>query len=122
MSATPGTSATPVQLDLELCKACGVCVELCPENVFDRDRLGSPVVARPGDCSQCLLCELHCPDFAIEVRRRERKSKGAEAEGAAEAEAAGAEGVPALTRDDLVAATKHAADEHDGCRHNGEEG
>ena len=27
-------------------------------------------------CSQCLLCELHCPDFAIEVRRRERKSKG----------------------------------------------
>ena len=66
----------PVQLDLELCKACGVCIELCPEKVFDRDKLGNPVLSRPEDCSQCLLCELHCPDFAIEVRRRERKAKG----------------------------------------------
>ena len=66
----------PVQLDLELCKACGVCIELCPEKVFDRDQLGNPVLSRQEDCSQCLLCELHCPDFAIEVRRRERKAKG----------------------------------------------
>ena len=72
-----------VQLDLELCKACGVCIELCPEKVFDRDKLGYPVLARPEDCSQCLLCELHCPDFAIEVRRRERRaaSKAPAAEG-----------------------------------------
>jgi 2-oxoglutarate ferredoxin oxidoreductase subunit delta len=109
-------SVSPVRLDLELCKACGVCVELCPEKVFDRDRLGSPVVARPDDCSQCLICELHCPDFAIEVRRRERKTK------AGSGEAAGAAGVPALTREDLVGATRHSADEHDGCAHNGEEG
>ena len=71
-----------VQLDLELCKACGVCIELCPDKVFDRDKLGYPVLARPEDCSQCLLCELHCPDFAIEVRRRERKGKAPAAEGA----------------------------------------
>jgi 2-oxoglutarate ferredoxin oxidoreductase subunit delta len=66
-------SASPVQLDLELCKACGICIELCPEKVFDRDKLGYPVVARPEECTQCLVCELHCPDFAIEVERRERK-------------------------------------------------
>jgi 2-oxoglutarate ferredoxin oxidoreductase subunit delta len=66
-------STSPVQLDLELCKACGICIDLCPEKVFDRDGLGCPVLARPEDCSQCLICELHCPDFAIEVRRRERK-------------------------------------------------
>jgi len=111
MSTSPSTSTSPVQLDLELCKACGVCVEVCPTKVFDRDRLGEPVVARPGDCTQCLICELHCPDFAIEVRRRERKGKAG----------AGAEGVPALTREDLVAATKLAAEEHDGCAHDGEE-
>jgi 2-oxoglutarate ferredoxin oxidoreductase subunit delta len=109
-------SESPVQLDLDLCKACGVCVELCPEKVFDRDRLGEPVVARPDDCSQCLICELHCPDFAIEVRRRERKGKAD-----AGTESAGAEGGPALTREDLVAATSHAADESDGCAHDGEE-
>lgn len=66
-------STSPVLLDLELCKACGICIELCPEKVFDRDGLGCPVLARPEDCSQCLICELHCPDFAIEVRRRARK-------------------------------------------------
>ena len=69
-------NGSPVQLDLELCKACGVCIELCPDKVFDRDKLGYPMIARPEECSQCLLCELHCPDFAIEVRRRERKDTG----------------------------------------------
>ena len=67
---------SPVQIELALCKACGICIELCPDKVFDRDKLAYPVIARPEDCSQCLLCELHCPDFAIEVRRRERKAKG----------------------------------------------
>jgi 2-oxoglutarate ferredoxin oxidoreductase subunit delta len=95
-----------VQLDLELCKACGVCIELCPEKVFDRDKLGYPVLARPGECSQCLLCELHCPDFAIEVRRRERK-------------AAGNASPPSLTRDDLVAASGGAPPDA-ACGHDGE--
>jgi len=105
-------NGSPVQLDLELCKACGVCIELCPDEVFDRDKLGYPVLARPEDCSQCLLCELHCPDFAIEVRRRERR----------DAASAGAEGAPALTRDGLIAAASGAAPAADGCAHNGEEG
>ena len=57
---------SPVQIELALCKACGICIELCPDKVFDRDQLAYPEIARPEDCSQCLLCELHCPDFAIE--------------------------------------------------------
>ena len=63
----------PVDVDLVLCQACGICIELCPEKVFDADKLGNPVVTRPQDCSQCLICELHCPDFAIEVKRRAKK-------------------------------------------------
>jgi 2-oxoglutarate ferredoxin oxidoreductase subunit delta len=93
----------PIQLDLELCKACGICIELCPDKVFDRDKLGNPVLARPEDCSQCLLCEVHCPDFAIEVRRRERKAKR-----------------PALTREDLIAATSGAQSPDEACGHDGE--
>jgi 2-oxoglutarate ferredoxin oxidoreductase subunit delta len=70
----PGESeAAPVALDHDLCKACGICIALCPEDVFDRDPSGHPVIARPGDCTSCLLCELHCPDFALEVRRRPQK-------------------------------------------------
>ena len=111
---------SPVTLELELCKACGVCIEVCPDKVFDRDKLGYPVLARPEDCSQCLLCELHCPDFAIEVRRRERKDRASAAAGASEG--AGAEGAPALTRDGLIAAASAAAAPDDDCSHNGEEG
>jgi 2-oxoglutarate ferredoxin oxidoreductase subunit delta len=103
-----------VELDLELCKACGVCIDLCPDNVFDRDKLGYPVLARPEECRQCLLCELHCPDFAIEVRRRERKATSKAAAAGATAEA------PSLTRDDLVKASRGV--HNDDCAHNGEEG
>ncbi len=110
-----------VQLDLELCKACGICIELCPDKVFDRDNLGSPVLAREEACRQCLLCELHCPDFAIEVRRRERKAM-AKSKPAAEGAPAhpGTDATPALTRDDLLAASRAAHE--DVCVHDGEEG
>jgi 2-oxoglutarate ferredoxin oxidoreductase subunit delta len=115
--------ASPVQLDLELCKACGICIELCPDKVFDRDKQGNPVISRPEECSRCLICELHCPDFAIEVRRREKKGKAVSAtEGPGADEGAGAAGAPALTREQLVAATRDAAGEDDGCAHDGEEG
>jgi 2-oxoglutarate ferredoxin oxidoreductase subunit delta len=128
MEASPDVSGSPVRLDLELCKACGICIELCPDKVFDRDKLGNPVLSRPEDCSQCLICELHCPDFAIEVRRRERKAKTAGAAGdeakraGSTEEGAGAAGAPALTRDQLVAASTGEAAEHDGCSHDGVEG
>jgi 2-oxoglutarate ferredoxin oxidoreductase subunit delta len=123
VGASPVQSESPVRLDLELCKACGICIELCPDKVFDRDKQGYPVQARPEACSRCLICELHCPDFAIEVRRREKRGKAAAAEAAEAAdEGAGAAGAPALTREQLVAATRDAAGEHDGCGHKGEGG
>jgi 2-oxoglutarate ferredoxin oxidoreductase subunit delta len=51
----------------EACKACGICVELCPHNVFDSDPSGLPVAARLDECTACLFCEWHCPDFALQV-------------------------------------------------------
>ena len=71
--ATTAATGDQVALDLELCKACGICIALCPERVYDCDERGYPVVAREEDCTFCLLCELHCPDFAIEIKRRPRK-------------------------------------------------
>lgn len=54
------------EIDYVLCKGCGICVDMCPKHVFDRDALGKPVIARNDDCIVCHICELHCPDFAIE--------------------------------------------------------
>ena len=49
------------------CKSCGLCVEFCPKDVFERNELGQPVVKDPEKCIGCRFCELHCPDFAITI-------------------------------------------------------
>ncbi|MFC1904569.1 ferredoxin family protein [Chloroflexota bacterium] len=49
------------------CKRCGVCVELCPRQVFTISDGGYPNPANIDKCHRCKLCELWCPDYAIEV-------------------------------------------------------
>jgi len=55
----------PVVIYRKWCKACSICIEMCPKSVFDTDPDGYPVVARGMDCTQCSICWLHCPEFAI---------------------------------------------------------
>ena len=48
------------------CKGCNICVALCPKNVLALSN-NKVFAERPDDCIGCLLCEMRCPDFAIEV-------------------------------------------------------
>ena len=50
-----------------LCKACGICISLCPVNVFEPAPDGKAVVVNADKCIGCLNCEMHCPDFCVEV-------------------------------------------------------
>ncbi len=60
------------------CKACGICISFCPEKVYGSDEEGKPVIERPDDCTGCLFCEIHCPDFAITIQDRypDRRKEG----------------------------------------------
>ena len=49
------------------CKQCGICSYLCPKKVLSQAIGQCPVAAQPDACIGCKLCEMRCPDFAIEV-------------------------------------------------------
>jgi len=74
-------AAGPVAIEGSLCKACGICIGLCPQDVLSKRADGVAAAERPGQCSACRVCELHCPEFAISVcgpRRRQRTRTDAE--------------------------------------------
>ncbi|OHE09359.1 MAG: 2-oxoglutarate:acceptor oxidoreductase [Sulfurimonas sp. RIFOXYD12_FULL_33_39] len=63
----------PVWVNTNNCKACDICVSVCPAGVLgmrydNKSTLGAMIsVEHPESCIGCSECELSCPDFAIYV-------------------------------------------------------
>ena len=76
MSLMKAPEGVPVWVDISRCKACDICVSLCPAGVLAMTPapgaiLGATIeVIEPDACIGCKDCELHCPDFAIYVAER----------------------------------------------------
>ncbi|GDY14416.1 ferredoxin [Planctomycetota bacterium] len=49
------------------CVSCGICVRVCPTQVFDNGAKGIPTIARQEDCQTCFMCEAYCPADALYV-------------------------------------------------------
>jgi len=62
-----------IEINHDWCKACYICIELCPKNVFAKADQASksgmlPVkISNLAACTGCMQCELLCPDQAISV-------------------------------------------------------
>jgi len=64
-------SAWEITINSKWCKKCGLCAAFCPRKVLEMN--GGPKINDAALCIGCLMCEIHCPDFAITVRRREKR-------------------------------------------------
>ncbi|HEY9203644.1 4Fe-4S binding protein [Sulfurimonas sp.] len=66
----------PVWVNTNNCKACDICVSVCPAGVLGMvyeptSTLGAMIsIQHPESCIGCMECELTCPDFAIYVAEK----------------------------------------------------
>ncbi len=63
---------TIIRIKEDWCKSCGICIHFCPKKVLMKSETGYPMAKNIDDCIHCLLCELRCPDFAIQVEKKEK--------------------------------------------------
>ncbi|MCK5559542.1 MAG: ferredoxin family protein, partial [Thermoplasmata archaeon] len=55
-----------IEIDVELCKGCGICIEFCPMKVLEEsDKINKrgyypPTAVKEDECVGCRLCELLC--------------------------------------------------------------
>jgi adenylylsulfate reductase subunit B len=57
------------KIDYTYCNSCTRCYEDCPMDIFGWDvEKKIPLVLYPFECALCCICEMICPELAIDVR------------------------------------------------------
>jgi 2-oxoglutarate ferredoxin oxidoreductase subunit delta len=69
-----------VELDIEICKGCELCIDACPQESLALSReINSQgyhyAVLVKDNCTGCINCALVCPDAVITVYREDKKKE-----------------------------------------------
>jgi NAD-dependent dihydropyrimidine dehydrogenase PreA subunit len=56
-----------LQMDLKKCTGCGMCLEVCPHDVFKMNGKSAGIVHRDS-CMECGACSRNCPVGAVTVQ------------------------------------------------------
>jgi NAD-dependent dihydropyrimidine dehydrogenase PreA subunit len=69
-----GIRGTYVAVDWDICTGCGICLEVCPQQLYDWIETSNHPIsekkafpAKESDCVQCYKCETKCPEQAIRI-------------------------------------------------------
>ncbi|MFW0884265.1 ferredoxin family protein [Candidatus Acidulodesulfobacterium sp. H_13] len=57
---------TTINIIVNYCKGCELCVAFCPEHILEMDKEIVKVIDI-SKCTKCNMCEYLCPDFSISV-------------------------------------------------------
>lgn len=61
------TGVVTLELEREKCNGCGMCLIVCPHDVFAME--GRKAIIQDKDaCMECGACEMNCPEGAIRVK------------------------------------------------------
>lgn len=58
----------PPIVEQNLCNLCGICYNVCPQDLFSFDKTSPPAVAYPQECWYCGACVLDCPKEAVSLK------------------------------------------------------
>ncbi len=68
---TKSSTAAKISINKDRCKGCSYCVEFCPRKALKMSQEINPkgyvlaAVDDPTKCSNCGLCEIICPEYAV---------------------------------------------------------
>ena len=69
-------SLAKMTVDYNVCKGCGLCVEVCPKKIILLDKAvlngkgyHPAIVTDMEQCIGCAMCAMMCPDCAITVEK-----------------------------------------------------
>ena len=66
------TAQKKLVVTVSWCKACEICMELCPREVLGAEEVTHRVILiAPEKCNGCGLCELSCPDYVFTMEEQE---------------------------------------------------